>query len=423
MFARPFRTAAALAAACLAVPLLTGCGGGGSGPVVLQYYGPNDHSGAYQAIPQSCARRSHGRYRVHYNTLPTGADGQRLQLVRRLAARDRSMDLMGLDITWEAEFAAAGWIVPWSGRDAAVVRRETLPAPLDTATWKGRLYAAPLVTNVQLLWYRKDLVPRAPTTWAGLIAAARTLAAAGKPHYVEVQGAQYEGLTVWFNTLVHSAGGSVLTPNSAAPSLGAPARTALTTMHDLATSPAGDPSLSNAMEDQGRLAMEGGTAAFEVNWPNVWASMQADKPAFYRSFRWAPYPRVDPDRPAQVTTGGLDLAVSTYSRHRDLAFALATCMRGRTGETIAAERGNYSPVNAHFYEHPDATFVRLFPFYQVVYAQLRHGTNRPKTPAYQSVSIVISHAASAARGLRPGPTERTMRQQISDALQSKGLVP
>ena len=44
----------------------------------------------------------------------------------------------------------------------------------------------------------------------GGIADATRLAKEGKPHYIEEQGAQYEGYTVWFNSLVNSAGGEIL---------------------------------------------------------------------------------------------------------------------------------------------------------------------------------------------------------------------
>ena len=53
--------------------------------------------------------------------------------------------------------------------DPALERREraprpagTLPGPLETATYRGRLWAAPFTTNTQLLWYRKDLVSTPP---------------------------------------------------------------------------------------------------------------------------------------------------------------------------------------------------------------------------------------------------------------------
>jgi len=130
--------------------------------------------------------------------------------VRRLAAKDNGIDIIGMDVNWTAEFAEAGWIKRWTGANKAAVINGVLPGPIATATWKGRLYAAPANPNTQLLWYRKDLVPTPPTTWAQMIQQATALAKQGKPHYIEVQGRQYEGLTVWFNSLVASAGGRIL---------------------------------------------------------------------------------------------------------------------------------------------------------------------------------------------------------------------
>ena len=49
------------------------------------------------------------------NLLPSDADGQRDQFVRRLAAHDDGMDLLGMDVTWTAEFAEAGWIRELTG--------------------------------------------------------------------------------------------------------------------------------------------------------------------------------------------------------------------------------------------------------------------------------------------------------------------
>ena len=59
------------------------------------------------------------------------------------------------------------------------------------------------------------------------------------------------------------------------------------------TSPAADPSLSVQQEDDNRLAMESGTAAFELNYPFVYPSMKANKPEMFKNFKWAPYPAVD----------------------------------------------------------------------------------------------------------------------------------
>ena len=45
---------------------------------------------------------------------------------------------------------------------------------------------------------------------------ATALAKQGKPHYIEIQGAQYEGYTVWFNTLVNCAGGQIVSDDGRA---------------------------------------------------------------------------------------------------------------------------------------------------------------------------------------------------------------
>ena len=55
-----------------------------------------------------------------------------------------------------------------------------------------------------------------------MIADANHLASEGKPHYIEEQGAQYEGLTVWFNSLVNSAGGQSSRPTTRSSSIGLP---------------------------------------------------------------------------------------------------------------------------------------------------------------------------------------------------------
>ena len=154
---------------------------------------------------------SHGAYNIKINFLSTSSDQQRVSLVRRLAANDSSIDILAMDVDWTAEFATAKWLKPVPAPLAAQIKSQDLAGPVQTATWQGRLWAVPINSNTELLWYRKDLVPTPPKTWTQMIAEANQLAAQGKPHYIEEQGAQYEGLTVWFNSMVDSAGGQILT--------------------------------------------------------------------------------------------------------------------------------------------------------------------------------------------------------------------
>jgi multiple sugar transport system substrate-binding protein len=331
------------------------------------------------------------------------------------------MDILGLDVTWESEFAQAGWIRPWAGKYKAEAEAGTLKGPLNTAIWHGKLVAVPYNSNTQLLWYRSDLVKTPPKTWSQMISDAEQLAKQGKPHFIEIQGAQYEGTVVWFNTLVASAGGSILTPDSQHVALGAPALKALSIMKQLAASPAADPSLGVQMENQNRLAMEAGTAAFELNYPFVYPSMKADNPKLFKVFKWAPYPSVIPGTPAKVTIGGIDLAVSAYSPHPQLAEQAILCLRNAQNQLTAAVEGGLPPTLASVYNNPK--MQSAYPFRKLILQQVNDGAVRPKTPLYQVVSVAISHLVSPPSSINPVSTEQSLRTQINNALQGKGLTP
>jgi multiple sugar transport system substrate-binding protein len=417
------RTWIGVAVAALATSGLAACGtaNAGTGPVALNFYLYPDSSGATQTAIKNCDAQSGGKYTISYQQLPAAADGQRQQLVRRLAAHDDTIDIMGLDVTWEAEFAQAGWAAEWTGANKAKAENGTLKPALDTAIWKGKLYAVPDNSNTQLLWYRSDLVKKPPTTWAEMISDAEQLAKEGKPHYIEIQGAQYEGATVWFNTMVASAGGTILNPDATKVTLGAPALKALSIMKQLATSPAADPSLDVQMENQNRLAMEAGTAAFQLNYPFVYPGMKADNPKLFKSFKWALYPEVIPGQPAKVTIGGIDLAVSAYSQHKALAFQAALCLRDSQNQIIGANVGGVPPTITSLYNNPK--LFADYPFHADILKALQNASVRPKSPVYQVVSIDISHLVAPANGITPAGTEQSMVTQLGNALQSKGLVP
>jgi len=406
----------------MASTALAACTSSSAGTVpTLNFYSFNDPSGAVQTAVTNCSKQSGGKYTITYNKLPASADDQRLQMARRLAAKDSSMDILGLDVTWEAEFAEAGWILPWTGTYKQQAEAGTLKVPLQTATWKGQLVAVPYNSNTQLLWYRDDLVKTPPKTWDEMISDAEQLAKEGKPHLIEIQGAQYEGVTVWFNTLLASAGGSILTPDGQKVAMGQPAVTALGIMKKLATSTAADPSLPVQKEDQNRLAMEAGKAAFQLNYPFVYPSMKTNQPELFKHFKWALYPGVTADEPAHVTIGGIDMAISKYSPHPDLAFQAALCLRDRQNQLNAAVLGGLPPTLEELYSDP--AMATAYPFHADILAALQTASVRPQTPAYQSVSIVISHKVSPPASIDPVSTQNAMASEINDALQSKLVIP
>ncbi len=442
--------------------------GAQSNALEISFYTPATDEATFTAVAQDCTRQLGGRFVIRHISLGRAPGEQRLQLARRLTSRDRTLDLMALDVVWTAEFAEAGWALPLSddpaGQAEADATADTLPGPLATARWQHRLYGSPLTTNTQLLWYRPDLVAQPPQTWDGMVAEAARLHAAGGPDWIAVQANEGEGLVVWFNTLLVSAGGQVLSDDGRAvtltdtPAHRAATVTALRVLRAVATAPGADPSITRTDEGTARLAVEQGRAALEVNWPFVLASMLenavkggvpflplnrnpelagsindvgtfAPTPeqrriayaASQKVFGFAPYPGVVPSQPARVTIGGLNLAVASTTRHRAEAFEAVRCLRSLQHEKYISIEGGLPTVRASLYSDPQ--FQATYPMYTVIRRQLTDAAVRPATPVYQAVAIRIASTLNPITEIDPERTADELARQVQKAIDGKGLLP
>lgn len=387
--------------------------------MALNWYVFPEPSGSFAAAAAACSKASNGAYKINITFNSTSSDQQRVNLVRRLAANDSSIDILAMDVDWTAEFATAKWILPVPAALAAQIRSQDLAGPVRTATINGQLWGIPINSNTELLWYRKDLVPTPPTTWSQMIADSIELARQGKPHYIEEQGAEYEGLTVWFNSLVNSGGGQILGPNDTV-ALGPPAKAAASIMRSVATTSAADPSLNVTMEGQSDTAFDLGHAAFEINYPFVWDSAQKANPAVAKEMAWAPFPRVTPSIAPHVSIGGYNLGVSSHSTHPDLAFKAVQCLTQPANQTTYAIKGGLAPVATSIYSVP--SFQKAYPFWAVIKQQLQTYGLRPQTAAYADVTLAIQKALSPTSSIDPSTVVSRLRSEIKASLTSSALL-
>jgi multiple sugar transport system substrate-binding protein len=464
---RARRLCAAALAVLTTASVVSACGSDAGG-IVISFYTPAQEANTFTNIANRCNEELGGRFTVQQRSLPRGADDQRLQLARRLTGNDPSLDLMALDVIWTAEFAEAGWLIPLSedpsGQAEADATSNTLPGPLETARWEDKLYAAPITTNTQLLWYRADLMAEPPATWDDMVAEATRLHAEGGPSWIAVQAKQYEGLVVWFNTLLESAGGQVLSDDGTkvtltdTPEHRAATVKALQTIKSVATAPGADPSISQTDETTARLALEQGNAALEVNWPYVLASFMEnaikggvsflplnERPDLAGSigetgtfspsdeqFRaafdatkeilgFAPYPGVEAGQPAKVTLGGLNLAVAKTSRHQAEAFEAVRCLRNVENQRYTSVEGGLPAVRTSLYSDPQ--FQAKYPMYDIIRRQLTDAAVRPATPVYQAMSTRMSVTLAPITEIDPERTADELAEQVQKAIDGKGLIP
>ncbi len=416
------RLTAGLAAVALAVAV--GCGGEGEtagGPVTLTWFAAIQPGGAYEKIVKRCNQQSGGRYEIVIEALPSDANQQREQLVRRLGAEDDQIDIMAMDVIWTAEFANAGWLVEWTGQRAQEVTENVFDSVVETASFEDKVFGAPLNSNTQLLWYRKDRVQQVPQTWDEVI---RTAEQIGEKGTIQVQGTRSESLTVWVNSMVESAGGAILTGPEEVGLNPEPTSTALATMGRLADSSAASSDIDTADEDSNRLSFQAGDASFMVNYPFVYPSAKAEAPDVFKQMGFAKWPRVVEDMPSAPPLGGFNLGVSAFSQNPDLALEAATCLRQPPHQIIVAESSGLPPVREDIYDQQE--IKKIYPgFSDLIKTSIDDSAPRPLTPAYTDLSLAIQrtvHPVGEIDPQDPTPTVEALREAVEDAVQREGLL-
>jgi multiple sugar transport system substrate-binding protein len=405
------------AIALIASTAFAGCtvaggeGGGGKNPI--NWYVFNEPGGAYDKAVADCNKQANGRYHINYVKLPTDANQQRELIVRRLAAKDSSIDLVGMDVIWTAELAEAGWILPWTGQDRDVATQGKLEGPLKTVEYKGKVFGIPFTSNTQLLWYRKDKVdpPPADFTWDEMIDDA-----VQKHTHVEVQARQYEGLTVWVNALIAGAGGQIVDQQGNV-KVDDSAKTAAEIISKLGKSSAAPPGMSTNAEDQARQGFESGRSYYQVNYPFVYPSAAAVGKDFQKNMGWARYPRSVKDEPSRPPLGGINIGVSKYSKRGHLAFEAAECIASDQHQGDAAELGGLPPTTESVYDTPQVK--KAYPFADLLRESINAAAPRPVTPAYSDISLAIQKTYSPPDGIDPNGIVSKLRDRMEKAAEGK----
>jgi multiple sugar transport system substrate-binding protein len=392
--------------------LIGGCGfsseeeGGGGSGTTLKWYVFNEPGGGFVAGIDNCNKQARGRYQISYVRLPTNADQQRELVARRLAAEDSDIDLIGMDVNWTAEFAEAGWIREWTGERARRAAEGRLRGPLLTAQYQDRQWGIPLTSNTQLLWYRKDRVKQVPETWDEMVDQAKR---AGRA--IEVQGARYEGYTVWINSLVASAGGQIADEEGNV-RVDRSTQRAAEIVKRVATE-AAPPGLSNNQEDQARLGFEAGRSDFQVNYPFIYPSAAEVSEEFQKNIGWTRYPSVEKGRPSRVTVGGINLGVGAYSSNPELAFEAAECLAKPENQLVYSEKGGLPPTTEALYDDPK--YTKANPFADALRESLDGGVPRPVTPAYTDISLAVQKAFHPPEKLDPGSVVDELKDKLDKA--------
>jgi multiple sugar transport system substrate-binding protein len=360
----------------------------GRGPIT--YVQGKDNSNVVKPMVEKW-NAAHPTEKVTFKEQTTSADQQHDDLVQNFQAKNPNYDAMSVDVIWTAEFAAKGWLQPLTGK-LALDTSAMLPATVKTATYNGILYAAPVTTDGGILYYRKDLVPTPPKTWAEMVSMC-SIAKAKNIGCYGGQFAKYEGLTVNVAEAINSAGGSILGADGKPTVTSAEAKAGL---QNLVTAYAnGDIPKEGItfMEEPSRQAFEDGKLLFLRNWPYVYNLAKTDGSSKVKTtFGMAALPGAS--GPGASSLGGHNAAISVYSKNKATAADFLKFLVTSEQQKNFVTQGSLAPVLSALYEDP--ALVAKFPYLTPLKASLEHAVPRPVSPFYPAVSKAVQDNAYAA---------------------------
>ena len=418
---------AMLACVGLAASVLAACGGSSGTPTLTWYINPDN--GGQATIAKECATASKGAYKIRTQLLPNQASQQRQQIVTRLAAKDKSIDLMSLDPVFVAEFAEAGFLadIP-AADDAGFTDNIVLPA-VQASTWKGKLVAAPFWANTQLLWYRKSVAQAEgldlskPVTWDQIITAAQK---AGKT--VGVQANLYEGYTVWINALIAGAGGKIVdNPGAVAKNIklgvnSQAGQDAAAVIQKVVKDNVGGPALSTNQETSSLALFEdAGTSAFLVNWPYTYAQLTTvAKVPYLSDISWTMYPQTVAGHASTPPFGGIEIGIGAYSSHKSQALAATQCVTGEAKQKEYMLSSGNPAANKAVFDDPDIR--KEFPMADLIRQSLEAAAPRPQSQYYGDLSTALQKSFSPPNTVNPSSTPKKAANYILQVLKGDKLL-
>ncbi|MET8653191.1 MULTISPECIES: ABC transporter substrate-binding protein [Nocardia] len=333
---------------------------------------------------------SHPDEQVTFKEQSNDASQQYDDLVEHMRSKQSGYDVVALDVPWTAEFAAKGWIQPL--KDSFAIDTSTLLSPpVASATYNNTLYAAPRNTNGGLLFYRKDLVPNPPKTWAEMLGQCQ-IARDNNIGCYAGQFAPYEGLTVNTSEVINAFGGTFVGPDGKTATVNTPqAKAGLSTLVNAFKNGDIPPEAITFKEPESSNAFATGKLMFLRSWPSTFGDVGAESSDVKDKFGVAPLP--GENGVGASTLGGYNAAISAFSKNKATALDFLRFLISEDAQHIIAS-GALPSVRASMYDDP--ALIAKMPYLPALKDSIASAVPRPVTPFYPAVSKAIQDNAYAA---------------------------
>ncbi|HEV7370836.1 ABC transporter substrate-binding protein [Arenibaculum sp.] len=345
--------------------------------------------------------------------IETGGNTSELQaqyLNTVMTAKDPSLDVMILDVIRPAQFAAAGWTVPFNDTvdDPAAFMGRYLPAYAEADQVDGKIVALPAFADAMFLYYRKDLLEKhgvePPKTWDELVAAAQKITAAegdGDLQGLSFQGKAIEGAVCTFLLPYWSEGRQLVEDGKLSFDREAATR-ALALWKGFVDQGVAKKNIAEVATDDTRKEFQAGDVVFAVNWSYAWDRFQGEDSAVKDKVGVAVLPAVAGGENA-TCLGGWQWGVSAFSEHGEEAQEFVEWLSGPEVSEFMAINASLLPAFPEVYTDPDV--VKAVPWFADARAVVEKAKARPVTPRYNEVSEIIRTTVNAVLAGAATPEE------------------
>lgn len=313
----------------------------------ITYFGGSVGTDNLADVPLAKAFTKSTGIKIHLVPMPANSTDTLAKLQQVFGSGSSSIDVTRLDVVWPGTFGR--YLVDVKKPLAADAKLE-VKSLLKNNTVGGHLVAMPYQGDFGMLYYRKDLMKRyhigkPPTTWAQLTKDAKKIQAGEKKSNKNFwgfvfQGNSYEGLTCNAAEWIASfGGGSFITPNGKVTVDNKKAISALKLAQSWVgkISPKG---VTTYQEGDTQGAFTSGNAAFARNWPYMDSPSVLTGTKVQGKVGVAPLPH-GPGGKSSATTGGWEVAVSKFSKHKGAAEAWA---RYYASKQVQVWRATYAGI-------------------------------------------------------------------------------
>lgn len=384
----------------------TGCGGGdqgGSGATQLTFtFGP-DASGGLQTLIDRFNERNRGEIQVKWRQTPAASDDYFEQIQGELQSGKSKIDVIGGDVIWPAQFAAAGYILDLSDRFTESMKSKHLDGPLQAIEYDGKTWGVPWFTDAGMFYYRKDLLEKSgfsepPKTWSAMKEMVRKIQRdQGTKYGFVFQGAQDEGGVVDGLEYIWNSGGDVLDGERKVVVDSPEARRGLELRRSMITESVAPKATGNYSTQESQAVFTDGQVVFMRNWPFVYGLLSDEENSRVRPEQVgiSTIPVSDQSVRGFSGLGGWNFLVNASSEDKlDEIWTFMEFMSSPESQKTLALQSTRLPTLKNLYD--DGELLEKVPVAALGKDSLANTKPRPVSPYYSDMSLKMSEQFNAA---------------------------